>query len=839
MRGISDAGVPAVRRPRQSRLPPRASGFAQATGATLLPEYVVLDLHGVRTVLCHGDILCTDDTEYQAYRARMRDPATQARLLRLPYFVRRMIAGWMRGSSRDVKALKPESIMDVTPAAVADAFRQHGAQRMIHGHTHRPGAPRARRGRHGARAHRAVGLARSRALSRGRRRRVRTIGKSRRAKPPRQTPLSATIASERGIATSQAKREGDIMKAGKTGFWLGAMLAALLWTGTARAQVEIEYWQYTFAQRVQAIDELIKRFEAANPGIKVKHTHVPYDDFRVKIAAAIPAGQGPDVVQLFYGWLQDYLKAGTAATAARQRLQRRRDRDGVLPDRPADEGRRQSTMRCRPPCGRWRCSGTRTCSRKPGSTPTSRRQRWTSSSTTPAKLTKRSPNGDLLQEGLTIDMGGQDHHWLREVLIRQFGGVPYSPDRKTVAYNTDAGVAATQWYIDLVGKQKVGQIGFLTDGVTAFRSGKAGMTIDGSFRLGALDNQKGLEYGVAELPARGGVKSNFASYWVNGITTKATGAKLDASVKFLKFLTTPEAMELWLATVGELPARKSVAEKDANRNHAEVRPVHSRPDLFLRDRLRQRERPAQGADGHGRQGGAQERADQGSGRPGRGRRAEAARRLLQEVGGIGAARRRRVACRGTNCPSNSAAKPRDDPAVCSDLTARRRSARSGRGDSSRCRSSSTSTIRFYPTVEAFRASFTNWNIVGRMEYIGLANYARLVQDPTFWKVIGNTFVYLGLGVSISMLLSFVIAYYLDRVRFGHGLLRALYFIPHLTTAVAMAWVWRWFYQPPPVGAFNVWLVDWASARCRSCAPPRRRCRPCWRRRSGPASGSRS
>ena len=109
------------------------------------------------------------------------------------------------------------------------------------------------------------------------------------------------------------------------------------------------------------------------------------------------------------------------------------------------------------------------------------------------KLTKRSPNGDLLQAGLTIDMGGQDHHWLREVLIRQFGGAPYSGNNKTVAYNSNAGVNATQWYIDLAAKQKVGQIGFLTDGVTAFRSGKAGMTIDGSFRLGALDNQKGLD----------------------------------------------------------------------------------------------------------------------------------------------------------------------------------------------------------------------------------------------------------------------------------------------------------------------------------------------------------
>mgnify|MGYP003694417483 CR=1 FL=1 len=52
------------------------------------------------------------------------------------------------------------------------------------------------------------------------------------------------------------------------------------------------------------------------------------------------------------------------------------------------------------------------------------------------KLTKRSPNGDLLQAGLTIDMGGQDHHWLREVLIRQFGGAPYSANNKTVAYNS-------------------------------------------------------------------------------------------------------------------------------------------------------------------------------------------------------------------------------------------------------------------------------------------------------------------------------------------------------------------------------------------------------------------
>ena len=112
--------------------------FAAAAGATLLPDFLVVNAGGVPTLLCHGDELCTDDVEYQAYRARMRNPETQARLLRLPYFARRALAWWLRRKSRNEKALKAESIMDVAAGAVEDAFRAHGVTRMIHGHTHRP-----------------------------------------------------------------------------------------------------------------------------------------------------------------------------------------------------------------------------------------------------------------------------------------------------------------------------------------------------------------------------------------------------------------------------------------------------------------------------------------------------------------------------------------------------------------------------------------------------------------------------------------------------------------------------------------------------------------------------
>jgi multiple sugar transport system permease protein len=111
-------------------------------------------------------------------------------------------------------------------------------------------------------------------------------------------------------------------------------------------------------------------------------------------------------------------------------------------------------------------------------------------------------------------------------------------------------------------------------------------------------------------------------------------------------------------------------------------------------------------------------------------------------------------------------------------------------------------IRFYPTGNAILISFQEWNLLGSRTWTGLDNYARLWADPVFWKVFGNTFQYLLIGTPVSLVISFAIAYHLDKLRFMHGFLRMLYFLPFMTSAVAMAWVWRWFYQPVPIGLFN-------------------------------------
>jgi multiple sugar transport system permease protein len=116
-------------------------------------------------------------------------------------------------------------------------------------------------------------------------------------------------------------------------------------------------------------------------------------------------------------------------------------------------------------------------------------------------------------------------------------------------------------------------------------------------------------------------------------------------------------------------------------------------------------------------------------------------------------------------------------------------------------------IRFWPTANAMWLSFTNWNLLRPAKLVGFDNYLKLFDDPVFWKVFRNTFAYLIIGTPVSLIVSFVVAYQLEKVRFMHGFIRALYFLPFLTTAAALAWVWRWFYQPVPIGFINNALTD--------------------------------
>jgi len=106
--------------------------------ARALPDTFVTDVAGEPTLLMHGDLLCTDDVEYQQARKRFRNPIFQWLMLRKSLAARRRIADDIKRRSRERKALKPENIMDVNADTVIDYLQRHRVRQLIHGHTHRP-----------------------------------------------------------------------------------------------------------------------------------------------------------------------------------------------------------------------------------------------------------------------------------------------------------------------------------------------------------------------------------------------------------------------------------------------------------------------------------------------------------------------------------------------------------------------------------------------------------------------------------------------------------------------------------------------------------------------------
>ena len=113
-------------------------GFLEASGAKLLADPSIVELNGSRSLLMHGDTLCTDDRDYQAWRLTARSAAWQAEFLAKSLAERHTAIGALREKSKQVIAAKPAEIMDVNADAVREAFRRHGVRRLIHGHTHRP-----------------------------------------------------------------------------------------------------------------------------------------------------------------------------------------------------------------------------------------------------------------------------------------------------------------------------------------------------------------------------------------------------------------------------------------------------------------------------------------------------------------------------------------------------------------------------------------------------------------------------------------------------------------------------------------------------------------------------
>lgn len=330
-------------------------------------------------------------------------------------------------------------------------------------------------------------------------------------------------------------------------------------TSAVAEPVTIEYWQYFYETKVNLMDELIKEFQSKNSNITVVQKHFPYDSFQQKAAAAISAGTGPDIINLYYGWVPKYVKSGTLLELPESAFSAEKIESSFAPMVKVNkiDGKYYTVPTAVRTLGLfWNKDIFKDNGLDPEKPPKTLEEL-----VDVAKKCTKNVNGKLEIEGLTFQPSGQLHAWFRPVLLKQFGQEPISEDKKTVQWNaTENGYKAFEFLVNLAKVDKVGEKDFFTDDSTAFISGKAALHIDGSYRLGSLASQaKDLNYGVTALPSYNGVETSFGSFWTNGITTNATGNKLDAAVKFLEYLTSTEVMKKWTERIGEIGAKTEIA----------------------------------------------------------------------------------------------------------------------------------------------------------------------------------------------------------------------------------------------------------------------------------------
>jgi putative chitobiose transport system permease protein len=103
------------------------------------------------------------------------------------------------------------------------------------------------------------------------------------------------------------------------------------------------------------------------------------------------------------------------------------------------------------------------------------------------------------------------------------------------------------------------------------------------------------------------------------------------------------------------------------------------------------------------------------------------------------------------------------------------------------------TFVLYPIGAVVFYSFTDYDVISSPEWVGLRNYERLIADPTFWKALTNSVVYL-VATPTVIVLSILLALAVNRRLRGISLFRALYFVPAVSGSIAIGISWRWLFE---------------------------------------------
>ena len=330
--------------------------------------------------------------------------------------------------------------------------------------------------------------------------------------------------------------------------------------------IKLEYWQVDFQGWDTGIAAAIDMFEAENPNIDITHVPISYDEINEKIAVMVPVGEGPDLVNPFFGWVPLWVKSGFLAPLPEDLFPKSEVLDtfmpvvdamyvdGVLYGLPFNQSN-------------WAIWYNVDMFEEAGITKLP--ENFEELRQAAIACTKRAADGTMEVAGYYVEFGTQEHI-LWKVLARKNGQEIFSEDLRTVTWNdSPIGAEAFKWLTDLVTVDKVMDVGFGEGPGQSFMTEKACMRLGSPGNLPVIRaTNPELNFDAFPLPKGTSSDPNIASlnqsqYWSINVTTKAVQdpKRAEAAYKFMRFLMRPEvALEMIKAGFGGLPAHKALLD---------------------------------------------------------------------------------------------------------------------------------------------------------------------------------------------------------------------------------------------------------------------------------------
>jgi multiple sugar transport system substrate-binding protein len=362
------------------------------------------------------------------------------------------------------------------------------------------------------------------------------------------------------------------------GLWFILCLLILLLSfpkvSSASETIVIEYWQPATSTGVAVMNQIVALFETQYPNIRIEYVaklpHTPVNRYEPALNEALRIGEGPDVVTLFNGWLPSWVSAGYLIPLP----------EDVFPPEAIEADFFPIVTSSRYQGNYWALpTAVRTMALfynkdifdAAGVAYPEPNWTWEDMARKAGQIDNANLEGVA---GFDWEISGWGHHWLREVLVPQFGGQSYVDYPSEAIWESPAACEAFSWLLSLEVASRPTSVE-VPDGNRSpgnyFISGQTAMHVDGSFRLRAANNREGFNYGVVPLPIGPlqGPEGNylprtFGSYWTHGLTPRALEDKsrYEAALTFLNFITSPEIGIYWMEATGELAAQQDAISEE-------------------------------------------------------------------------------------------------------------------------------------------------------------------------------------------------------------------------------------------------------------------------------------